>query len=102
MPPGILARGETHLYEAMLGRAAQDIRTAGLRLPELGPPLDLSTEPAIGFAIPGTDGGFAYRPRADGVDPLLVAESRSRVVGGSGQRHDITSAGAKLVEEGFV
>ena len=36
------------------------------------------------------------------LDAKLVAESWCRVVGGSGQRHEITPAGSRLVEEGFV
>lgn len=102
VPAGILARVEAHFHEVILGRAAKEVQAAGLRLPELGPLLELPEEPRVWFAIPGMYGGFAYRLRTDGVDPMLVAESWCRVVGGSGQRHEITSAGASLVEEGFV
>lgn len=38
----------------------------------------------------------------EGVDAKLVVSSWCRVSGGSGQRHEITSAGSTLVEEGFV
>ena len=38
----------------------------------------------------------------DGVDAKLVSESWGRVVEGSGERHEITSAGSQLVEKGFV
>lgn len=31
-----------------------------------------------------------------------ISESWCRVVGGSGQRHEITSEGGRLVEEAFV
>jgi hypothetical protein len=47
-------------------------------------------------------GGFSYRLESVGVEAKLVSESWCRVVGGSGQRHEITSAGSQLVEEGFV
>lgn len=32
----------------------------------------------------------------------LVSESWCRVVGGSGQRHELTSEGSRLLEEGLV
>jgi hypothetical protein len=47
-------------------------------------------------------GGFYYRLDAAGVDAKLISESWSRVVGGSGQRHEVTSEGSRLVDEGFV
>jgi hypothetical protein len=46
--------------------------------------------------------GFRYRLEAAGVEAKLVSESWCKVVEGSGQRHEITSAGSRLVEEGFV
>jgi hypothetical protein len=54
--------------------------------------------------VPGMYGGFSYRLEVAGVEAKLVSESWSRVVDGSGQRHEITSAGSQLVEveEGFV
>jgi hypothetical protein len=54
------------------------------------------------FPVPGMYGGFSYRLESVGVEAKLVSESWCRVVGGSGQRHEITSAGSQLVEEGFV
>jgi hypothetical protein len=47
-------------------------------------------------------GGFSYRLASSGADAKLISESWCRVVGGSGQRHEITSEGSRLVEEGFV
>jgi hypothetical protein len=47
-------------------------------------------------------GGFNYRLERAGVEPLLLAESFCRVAGGSGQRHEITASGSRLVEEGFA
>jgi len=54
------------------------------------------------FPVPGMYGGFSYRLVSIGVDAKLVSESWCRVVDGSGQRHEITSEGGRLVEEGFV
>ncbi len=72
-----------------------------LRLPELEPLLELD-RPQMWFTVPGMYGGFCYRLESPGVEAKLIAESWCRVVGGSGQRHEITSEGSRLVEEGFV
>ena len=103
VPFGVLQKIQTHFHAVILGRAADLVRDGHLRLPEIGQLLEthIDAEP-IWFAIPGMYGGFSYRLAADGVDARLVAESWCRVAGGSGQRHEITSAGARLVEEGFV
>ncbi len=42
------------------------------------------------FPVPGMYGGFSYRLESAGVEAKLVSESWCRVVGGSGQRHEIT------------
>ena len=46
--------------------------------------------------------GSSYWLETDGVEPRLIAESWCRVVGGSGQRHEVTPSGSQLLEEGFV
>jgi hypothetical protein len=47
-------------------------------------------------------GGFNVWFADDRSATTLVSESWSRVVDGSGQRHEVTAAGARLVDEGFV
>jgi hypothetical protein len=54
------------------------------------------------LSLPGTYGGFSDCLDTDGVEATLVSESRCRVVGGSGQRHEITSEGSRLAGDGFV
>uniref|UniRef100_A0A1X7VG60 Uncharacterized protein n=1 Tax=Amphimedon queenslandica TaxID=400682 RepID=A0A1X7VG60_AMPQE len=54
------------------------------------------------FPVPGFYGGFSYSFKGEGKDLMLVAESWCRVAGGSGQRHEITVDGYKLVDEEFV
>ena len=54
------------------------------------------------FQVPGMYGGFNYWLETTRVGVKLVSESWCRVAGGSGQRHEVTSAGSQLVEEGFV
>jgi len=102
VPTGVLVTIQTHFHAVIRGRADDLVRKSGLRLPELGPLLELQGDEPIWFAVPGMYGGFAYRLLSDGVEAVLVAESWCRVVGGSGQRHEITSKGSRLVEEGFV
>jgi len=82
-------------------RAGRLIEEQHLRLPELEPLLEMEC-PHIWFPIPGMYGGFSYRLAEVGVEATLITDSWCRVVGGSGQRHEVTSAGSRLVEEGFV
>lgn len=65
-------------------------------------PLLMAAEPKAWFPIPGMYGGFSFWLEGDGPDAKLITESWSRVVDGSGQRHEITPTGSRLVEEGFV
>jgi hypothetical protein len=76
-----------------------------LEQPTEPPPLDLrmlDEEEQRWFPVPGMCGGFAYRLRRRGDGLVLVTESWSRVVDGSGQRHIVTSSGVVLEAEGFV
>ena len=103
VPFGVLQKIQTHFHAVIRGRAAEFVRDGNLRLPEIVHLLEAVIDAeATWFAIPGMYGGFSYRLVADGVEARLVAESWCRVVEGSGQRHEITSAGARVVEEGFV
>jgi len=54
------------------------------------------------FPVPGMYGGFKYKLFVKNGKPVLVTSSWSRVVGGSGQKHEITVNGCTLLEEGFV
>jgi hypothetical protein len=92
---------QQHFHEVIRGRAAELIDQHGLKLPELAPLLS-SGEPEAWFPIPGMYGGFSYRLEGEGERAKLVTESWCRVAGGSGQRHEITAEGSKLVDEGFV
>ncbi|MDP9474166.1 MAG: ankyrin repeat domain-containing protein [Actinomycetota bacterium] len=102
VPLGILLKLQSHFHRVIRGRADHLVDERTLRLPELEPLLEMEKGTVVWFAIPGMYGGFAYRLERAGVDPLLVAESWCRVVDGSGQRHEVTPAGSRLVEEGFV
>lgn len=100
---GVLTAMQHHFHAIIRGRASDLVRKNALRLPELGPLLELSSEAEpIWFAVPGMYGGFSYQLRMDGATPVLISESWCRVVGGSGQRHEITATGSRLIDEGFV
>ncbi|NHV28386.1 ankyrin repeat domain-containing protein [Burkholderia sp. D-99] len=102
VPDATLLAIQRHFHEMILGRIAH-LRVDALRLPELEPLLELDAQAErMWFAVPGMYGGFDYALRTDGDAAMLVSASWSRVVGGSGQRHEITANGCTLVEEGFV
>lgn len=92
---------QEHLHEVIRSRAPREVDEHALRLPELAPLLEIA-DPSMWFPVPGMYGGFSYTLHAESDPPKLVSESWNRVVGGSGQRHEITAAGSVLVEEGFV
>jgi len=101
VPLDVLSQIQSHFHEVIRGRIDQPLPHHALRLPELEPLLELE-EPQMWFPVPGMYGGFSYRLESTGADAKLVAESWCRVVGGSGQRHEITQEGSRLVAEGFV
>ena len=104
VPADVLRAIQVYFHALIRARAAEHkLDITSVRLPELEPLLELPAgSEQVWFPVPGMYGGFHYWTEADGVDPKLVCESRSRVVGGSGQRHEITSEGAALVAKGFV
>ncbi len=105
VPIGVLLKVQVHFHQVIRGRVDDlvddEAKEPSQRLPELEPLLELD-RPRMGFGVPGMYGGFNYCLETTGVGVKLVSESWSRVAGGSGQRHEITSAGSQLVEEGFV
>jgi hypothetical protein len=101
VPPDVLLKVQQHFHAVIRGRAAHLVEKHALRLPELEPLLEMEV-PNVYFPVPGMYGGFRYELERAGAEPLLVAESWRRIVSGSGQRHEITSSGSKLVVEGFV
>jgi len=101
VPIGVLLKIQSHFHEVIRGRVDDLVEKYALRLPELEPLLEIEHS-RVRFGVPGMYGAFAYGFESFGVEARLVAESWCRIVGGSGQRHEITSAGSRLVEEGFV
>ena len=101
VPQGVLLRIQAHFHTVIRGRCARLVETHGLRLPELGPLLELD-RPKMWFPVLGMCGGFSYGLESEGDQAKLVSESWSRVVEGSGQRHEINTGGSQLVDSGFV
>jgi hypothetical protein len=101
VPKDTLLAIQRHFHAVMRGRAANLIDQHNVVLPELAPLL-ASEEPKAWFPIPGMCGGFSYWLEGEGEQTKLITESCCRVVGGSGQRHEVTAEGSRLVEEGFV
>lgn len=93
-----IARIEAH-FHALIHERAKDLAT-DLELPLL--PRDVPAFEQRWFPVPGMYGGFAYELHDEAEMPVLMVESWSRVVGGSGQRHRVTPNSCVLVEEGFV
>ena len=92
-----LERIQAHFHDTIRGRIG---RLKGmieeLRLPELAPTTEYS-EASFSFLIPGMQGGFEYQLVADGAAPKLLSHSSSRFVTGSGESHEATPEGSRLV-----
>lgn len=97
LPDDALAAMQAHLHALVMERAGELVTGEALRLPELSVLLELE-RPQLWFPVPGMYGGFNLC--LDG--ETLIVESWSRVVDGSGQRHQIIAEGCTLVAEGFV
>ena len=101
IPHETLQKIQHHFHEIILGRTGDLFQESGLRLPALEVLLEIE-QPRMWFPVPGMYGGFSYWLDGEGKTVKLFSESWCRVVGGSGQRHEITSKEGKLVDEGFV
>ena len=96
-----LALVQQHFHDLVRSRAATLLDAHQVALPMLTMEQVTSGE-TNWFPIPGMYGGFAFRFLKDRAGIVLESESWSRIVSGSGQRHEITATGCGLVEEGFV
>ncbi|AKT43766.1 ankyrin repeat domain-containing protein [Chondromyces crocatus] len=101
VPLGRLAAMQAHLHAVIRERVEELVTRHALRLPELEPLLEME-EAAMWFAVPGMYGGFNITLEGSGEKAHLVSESWCRVVGGSGERHEIDAEGSRLVAVGFV
>lgn len=96
VPPDLLRAIESRFHAVIRERSDKLVREHELRLPPLEPLCErMNTE--FWFAVPGMYGGFRFWLEGQGKLTKLVSESWCRVMGGAGQRHEITSDEAKLV-----
>lgn len=96
--PEALTAIEQRLHDLIRSRARH--LEIDFELPHLTHEMELNSQ--SWFPVPGMYGGFSYMFIKMGDDPLLQVESWCRVVGGSGQRHHITTDSTELVAVGFV
>lgn len=93
---------QIYFHAVIRGRADHCVKEFNLRLPELEPMLEYSDK-NFWFTVPKMAGGFHYWLEKNTAEKTtLMTESWCRMVGGSGERHEITSTSVRLVESGFV
>ncbi len=90
-----------HFHALIRQRASDLIDKHRLVLPTMESIIE-SREAAGWFPVLGMMGGFKFELSGYELEAKLMVTSWSRVVGGSGQRHEISRNGIVLVEEGFV
>jgi hypothetical protein len=101
IPEATLTAIERQFHALIRERAGDLITEHSIDLPSLAGPRPSRKKPTW-FPIPGMYGGFNYWWEGRGSHAMLIAESWCRIVSGSGQRHQITADGTRLLEEGFV
>lgn len=96
-----LLQVQAHFHTLIRARAGDALRAAEVTLPTLGTDAATQDDP-VWFPIDGMHGGFKYWWDPSSKRLRLMAESWSRVVAGSGQLHEVTAAGSRLLGQGFV
>mmetsp|Transcript_646 Transcript_646/g.776 ORF Transcript_646/g.776 Transcript_646/m.776 type:complete len:236 (+) Transcript_646:451-1158(+) len=103
VPEDVLQSIQEKFHDVVRERLGASKLLDNFRLPQLCVLLENPDEiPRLDCAIPGFYGGFYSTLHGSGGNVKLVTESWSRVVGGSGQRHEITGDSTELVSKGFV
>lgn len=93
---------QKYFHELIINRSEELIKNFKIRENSLPIITNVNQKQKCWFPIPGMYGGFSYQLFDKNNKPLLISESWCRIVGGSGQRHEITVDECKLVDEGFV
>ena len=93
---------QDHFHDLIFARSKRNTMFLELQDKEL-PILDNVAHEGVKkyYPVLGMCGGFAYQLVERYGCPVLITESWSRVCGGSGQAHEITTAGYVCIEEGF-
>jgi hypothetical protein len=100
-PATDLDRVQSHFHELIRARAGERLGAEGASLPILAAGRGTEDEPIV-FRVPGMSGGFKYWWDVSSPAPRLMSESWSETVPGSGQLHEVTPTGARLLGEGFI
>lgn len=95
-----LAAMESLFHELIRSRTST-LKDENVPLPELPTLKNLkwSKEEGTFFRVPGMYGGFRYWLEGEEQQVKLVVESACRIFGGSGQRHEISPMGVRLVKD---
>lgn len=96
-----LEKVQAHFHTLIRSRAGDRVGDKASSLPAISKTEGSEENPAW-FPVDGMDGGFKYWWDASAPGLGLMSESWSRVVAGSGQLHEITPTGSRLLGEGFV
>lgn len=96
-----LDRIQIHFHALIRARAGGLIRENAPDLPRLSTDLGSENEPAW-YPVDAMHGGFKYWWDRSSTGLRLMTESWSDDVAGSGQLHEVTLAGPRLLGEGFV
>jgi hypothetical protein len=100
-PASDLDRLQAHFHELIRARAGERLGAEGASLPILVKGRGTEEEP-IEFPVSGMSGGFKYWWDVSAPSLRLMSESWLRTVPGSGQLHEVTPTGARLLGEGFI
>jgi hypothetical protein len=96
-----LGRVQANFHELIRARAGTLLQEQSAPLPTLEAGVATEDQPGW-FPVDGMHGGFKYWWDPESAGLRLMSESWSRVADGSGQLHEITPDGARLLGEGFV
>jgi hypothetical protein len=100
-PTTDLEKIQGHFHDLIRSRAGDLLGDQASSLPQLSREQASEEEPAW-FPVEGMHGGFKYWWDSSSPGLRLMSESWSRVAAGSGQLHEVTPTGARLLGEGFV
>ena len=100
-PASDLDRLQAHFHELIRARAGERLGAEGASLPILAKGRGTEEEP-LEFSVSGMSGGFKYWWDVSSPALRLMSESWLRTVPGSGQLHEVTPSGARLLGEGFI
>ena len=95
---------EKNFHKLIMERAGNLINKFEIPLPKLTEDLIERTDifDCESFPITGMYGGFFYSLEIENDEYVLITDSWSRILGGSGQTHRITKDNYELIAEGFV